>query len=46
MTQTFELYAAFPPDVTKADAIKAINSLLKWAKKEENTLFILNAPTF
>lgn len=46
VTQTFELYAAFAPDATKATAIKTINAMLKWCKKEETSLFILDAPTF
>jgi len=45
-TQSFELYAAFAPTTSKTAAINAINKLLKWCKKEEGTLFILNAPTF
>ncbi len=45
-TQTFELYAAFSPLTSKSSAIEAINRLLKWLRKEENSIFILNGPTF
>jgi len=47
ITQAFELYAAFAPGTPKADVLDAVNNkMLKWAKREENTIFILNAPTF
>lgn len=42
----FELYVTFEPLVTKHSAINAVNKLLRWIKKEEDRLFILNAPTF
>ncbi|KAF4520638.1 hypothetical protein B566_EDAN007504 [Ephemera danica] len=42
----FELYVTFEPLITKISAINAVNKLLKWIKKEEDRLFILNAPTF
>lgn len=42
----FELYVTFEPLVTKPDAIEAVSRLLKWIKKEEERLFILNSPTF
>lgn len=42
----FELYVTFEPLVTKPDAIEAVSKLLKWIKKEEERLFILNSPTF
>ncbi len=45
VTQSFEVYAAFAPTMTKAAAIEAVNKLLRWCKKEESSLFILNAPT-
>jgi hypothetical protein len=28
------------------DAFASVNKLLKWAKKEENSLFIVASPTF
>jgi hypothetical protein len=46
ITSGFELYVAFEPLVTKHSAINAVNKLLRWIKKEEDRLFILNAPTF
>lgn len=46
VTSGFELYATFEPLVTKPDAINAVNKLIKWIKKEEDRLFILNSPTF
>ncbi|XP_020293274.1 vacuolar fusion protein MON1 homolog A [Pseudomyrmex gracilis] len=42
----FELYVTFEPLITKPDAIEAVSKLLKWIKKEEERLFILNSPTF
>ncbi|XP_059152253.1 vacuolar fusion protein MON1 homolog A-like isoform X2 [Physella acuta] len=46
ITQGFELYAVFGPLVTKISAIHAVNKLLRWIKKEEDRLFILNSVTF
>nr|CAD7431674.1 unnamed protein product [Timema monikensis] len=46
VTSGFELYVTFEPLVTKHSAINAVNKLLRWIKKEEERLFILNAPTF
>ncbi|CAG5083423.1 Similar to Mon1a: Vacuolar fusion protein MON1 homolog A (Mus musculus) [Cotesia congregata] len=46
VTSGFELYVTFEPLVTKPDAINAVSKLLKWIKKEEDRLFILNSPTF
>lgn len=46
VTQSFEMYSTFAPTTSKAAAITSVNKLLKWCKKEEGTLFILNAPTF
>ncbi|XP_033228132.1 vacuolar fusion protein MON1 homolog A [Belonocnema kinseyi] len=46
VTSGFELYATFGPLVTKPDAINAVSKMLKWIKKEEERLFILNPPTF
>merc|ERR1712136_521463 len=46
MTSGFELYAVFEPLVTKPAIINAVNQLLKWIRKEEDRLFILNSPTF
>ncbi|XP_041350139.1 protein SAND-like [Gigantopelta aegis] len=46
VTQGFELYAVFGPLVTKTCAIHAVNKLLRWIKREEDRLFILNSVTF
>ncbi|XP_033107799.1 protein SAND-like [Anneissia japonica] len=46
VTSGFELYATFGALTTKPAAIIAINKLLKWIKREEERLFILNAQTF
>ncbi|XP_046750307.1 vacuolar fusion protein MON1 homolog A [Diprion similis] len=46
VTSGFELYVTFEPLVTKPDAINSVSKLLKWIKKEEERLFILNSPTF
>lgn len=46
VTSGFEIYVTFEPLVTKPDAIDAVSKLLKWIKKEEERLFILNSPTF
>jgi len=43
--QGFELYAAFEPLVTKTDATNAMKKIVQWIKKEEDNLFIMNAPT-
>lgn len=46
VTKGFELYAVFEPLTDIPSAINAVSKLLKWIKKEEDKLFILNAPTF
>ncbi|KAJ1530529.1 hypothetical protein ONE63_005419 [Megalurothrips usitatus] len=46
VTTGFELYVAFEPLVTKANAIGAVNKIVRWIKKDDNGLFITNAPTF
>ena len=46
VTQGFELYAVFGPLITKTGAIHAVNKLLRWIKREEDRLFILNSVTF
>ncbi|ODM96727.1 Vacuolar fusion protein MON1 A [Orchesella cincta] len=45
-TSNFELYVALEPLIKKSAAISAVNKLLKWVKKEEERIFIVNAPTF
>ena len=44
-TGGFEVYAAFGPLVSKQEAITGLNRLLRWIKKEEDKLFILNSLT-
>jgi len=46
LTANFELYVTFEPLVKKSAAINAVNKLLKWIKKEEDRIFIMNSPTF
>lgn len=46
VTSGFELYASFSPLTSKAAAINAVNRLLRWIKKEEDVLFIINSYTF
>ncbi|XP_066527524.1 vacuolar fusion protein MON1 homolog A [Hoplias malabaricus] len=45
-TSGFELYLCFSPLGTKALAMSAVNKLLKWIRKEEDRLFILNPLTY
>lgn len=46
VTNGFELYVTFDPLMEKDHAIKAVDRLLRWIKKEEERIFIMNAPTF
>ncbi|XP_075986016.1 vacuolar fusion protein MON1 homolog [Anticarsia gemmatalis] len=46
VTHGFELYVTFDPLMEKDQAIKAVDRLLKWIKKEEQRIFIMHAPTF
>lgn len=46
VTTGYELYVTFEPTVDKNLVITLVNKLLSWIKKEEEQLFILNAPTF
>ncbi|PIK41527.1 hypothetical protein BSL78_21630, partial [Apostichopus japonicus] len=46
VTTGFEMYAVFGPLTTKQVAILAINKILKWIKREEDRLFILNPPEY
>jgi len=45
ITSGFELYAVFSPLVSKPTAIASTSQLLRWIKKEEDRLFIMNSPT-
>ena len=42
----FVLFAVFGPLELKAIVIRACNQLLRWIKREEGRLFILNSPVF
>lgn len=46
ITTGYELYVVLEPLIDKNNVISAVNKLLKWIKKEESLLFILNAPHF
>lgn len=46
VTRGFELYLCFSPLGTKAMAVSAVTKLLKWIRKEEDRLFILNPLTY
>ncbi|XP_041046712.1 vacuolar fusion protein MON1 homolog A [Carcharodon carcharias] len=46
VTSGFELYMCFSPLGTKATAVGAISKLMKWIRKEEDRLFILNPGTY
>ncbi|KAF9409978.1 Vacuolar fusion protein mon1b [Podila epigama] len=45
-TSSFELYAAFGPMVSKSAVVLMSNKLLKWIRKQEDSLLILNSPSF
>lgn len=46
ITSAFELFTVLSPMVTKMQAIKACNDLLKWIKTQEEELFIQNSPVW
>ncbi|XP_030034145.2 protein SAND [Manduca sexta] len=46
VTNGFELYVTFDALMEKDQVIKAVDRLLWWIKKEEQRIFIMNAPTF
>jgi hypothetical protein len=46
ITSSFELYVVFPSDTPKPVIISSSNQLLRWIKKNEENLFILNSPVF
>ncbi|KAF9143930.1 Vacuolar fusion protein mon1b [Mortierella sp. GBA39] len=46
VTSGFELYAAFGPLVSKSAVVLMSNKLLKWIRKQEDSLLILNSPSF
>ncbi|KRX89088.1 MAP kinase-activated protein kinase 2 [Trichinella pseudospiralis] len=42
VTTAFEVYAVFSPLITKPEAVSRVEQLMKWIKKEENNLFLIN----
>ena len=46
ITQPFELYLTLSPWLPKAAVVTAANSVAKWVKKHENSLFLLSPPVF
>ncbi|KAI9366215.1 vacuolar fusion protein MON1 [Pilaira anomala] len=46
ITSSFELYVVFPSNTPKPLIISSSNQLLRWIKKNEENLFILNSPVF
>ncbi|XP_053620355.1 vacuolar fusion protein MON1 homolog [Plodia interpunctella] len=46
VTSGFELYVTFDPLMEKDQAIRAVDRILQWIRKEEHRIFIMNAPTF
>ncbi|CAO3626159.1 unnamed protein product [Cunninghamella echinulata] len=46
ITSTFELYVVYGIDTPKSAIVSHSNQLLRWIKKNEENLFILNSPVF
>ncbi|KAG0265271.1 Vacuolar fusion protein mon1b [Mortierella polycephala] len=46
ITPNFELYAVFGPLVSKSAVVLMSNKLLKWIRRQEDNLLILNSPSF
>ncbi|CAO3609153.1 unnamed protein product [Cunninghamella blakesleeana] len=46
ITSTFELYVIYDIDTPKSAIVSHSNQLLRWIKKNEDNLFILNSPVF
>lgn len=45
-TRIFELYIALPASMPHSAAVNSAQSLVKWIRKEEQSLFLGNTPTF
>ncbi|TIB69141.1 hypothetical protein E3P77_00713 [Wallemia ichthyophaga] len=45
-TRIFELYIALPASMPHSAAVNCAQSLVKWVRKEEPSLFLGNTPTF
>ena len=46
ITQPFELYVAMSPRLPKSAVVNAANAVARWVKKEEEKLFLKDAPVF
>ncbi|XP_013190996.2 protein SAND [Amyelois transitella] len=46
VTNGFELYVTFDALMEKDQAIRAVDRIIQWIRKEEHRIFIMNAPTF
>ncbi|KAK7469379.1 Vacuolar fusion protein mon1 [Stygiomarasmius scandens] len=46
ITQPFELYITLSPLLPKSAVVGAANSVARWVKKDENKLFLRDAPIF
>ncbi|RUS16632.1 hypothetical protein BC937DRAFT_90978 [Endogone sp. FLAS-F59071] len=46
ITSSFELYVTFSPLISKSNIITSSNHLLRWIKKHEESLFVINSPVF
>lgn len=46
ITASFELYVVFKPNTPKSTLISSSNQLLRWIKRNEDNLFIVDSPVF
>ncbi|KAI9320679.1 MON1-like protein A-like protein, partial [Dichotomocladium elegans] len=46
ITSSFELYVVFKPGTSKRNIISSSNHLLRWIRRNEDNLFILDSPVF
>lgn len=46
ITATFEIFVVFQPYLSSAQCVAKVNSILRWIKKEESTLFIDSTTTY
>ena len=46
ITQPFELYIALSSLLPKTAAVGAANAVARWVKRDENRLFLRDAPVF
>ncbi|KAK9760745.1 Vacuolar fusion protein mon1 [Basidiobolus ranarum] len=45
-SQSFEIYAALGPLVSKSSVIGSLTALRKWVRKEEESVFVINSPVY